>query len=81
MTNQYIYEVVHKCQRISLAIFSELKRPNQIQNVPDALQYVPTSTIVLILPLNLTVNKEFFLGMPYQLMEDNRSTEVKLLSV
>lgn len=49
--------------------------------MPDALLDVPASTVVLILPVNSSVNKEFILGMPYQLMEDNRSTVVMIFDV
>jgi len=54
---------------------------SQLQNVPDILHYVTPSTIVLNLPFILTVGKELALGMPYMLLEGNRSTAVKLLNV
>jgi hypothetical protein len=47
----------------------------------NVLKYVPTNTIVLNLPFILTVGKELTLGMPYMLLEGNRSTAVKLLNV
>lgn len=53
----------------------------QFQNVPDVLQYVIPSTVVLNLPFILTVNKELTLGIPYMLLEGNRSTAVKVLNV
>lgn len=55
--------------------------PNQSQNIPDTLHYVTPSTVVLNLPFILTVDKELTLGMPYMLLEGNRSTAVKLLNV
>lgn len=70
--------------RISLAIFSELKiqtMTKPLQKVPDILQYVAPSTIVLNLPFILTVGNELTLAMPYLLLEGNRSTAVKLLNV
>jgi len=54
---------------------------NQLQNVPDILKYVTPSTIVLNLPFILTVDKELTLGIPYLLLEGNRSTAVKILNV
>lgn len=54
---------------------------NPLKNVPDTLQYVTLRTIVLDLPFILTVDKELTLGMPYMLLEGNRSTAVKLLNV
>jgi hypothetical protein len=54
---------------------------NQLQNVPDILQYVTPSTVVLDLPFILTVGKGLTLDMPYMLLEGNRSTAVKLLNV
>lgn len=55
--------------------------PNQPQNLPDILQYVTPSTVVLDLPFILTLHKELTLGMPYLLLEGNRTTAVKLLNV
>jgi len=51
------------------------------QNITDTLHYVTPSTVVLNLPFILTVGKELTLGMPYMLLEGNRSTAVKLLNV
>ena len=51
------------------------------QNVPDILQYLTPKTIALDLPIILTADKELTLGMPYMLLEGNRSTAVKLLNV
>ena len=54
---------------------------NPLKNVPDTLQYVTPSTVFLDLPFILTVDKELTVGMPYLLLEGNRSTAVKLLNV
>jgi hypothetical protein len=51
------------------------------QNIPDNLQYVTPNTVVLNLTFILTLHKELTLGMPYLLLEGNRSTAVKLLNV
>ena len=54
---------------------------NPLKNMPDTLQYVTPSTVVLDLPFILTVDKGLTVGMPYLLLEGNRSTAVKLLNV
>lgn len=51
----------------------------QVNNV--VLEYLTPVTVRLDLPFISTFGKTLVLGMPYMLLEGNRSTAVKLLSV